>query len=287
MAKLRVVESQHKDPPYARNTRVRGWKFFLDYERINQSDTWALSPPDMRPWLLMLWHTAWQQVPAGSFSDDDQVIAAKIGMDYRLFAAHKDILMRGWERYSDGRLYHPVIIEQVLNYQATSKREAERKAAWRAKQKQEDRDDVPRDRHGTDVGVTTPEPEPVSLLAVSSVSSDEETTETTGQNSPRTASGLPRVPFAKIVDLYHAMLPMLPRVEKLTQTRKGYIRQRWREDLPTVQHWENFFAYVAQSKFLTGQAPGTNGKPPFISDLEWLTKPGNFAKIAEEKYHRG
>ena len=95
----------------------------------------------------------------------------------------------------------------------------------------------------------------------------------------------PPVPFAEIVDLYHRCLPELPRVEKLTKTREGYIRQRWQEDLPTLDHWRNYFAFVAQSAFLTGKSKPVNGKPPFRADIEWLTRPGNYAKVAEEKYH--
>lgn len=94
------------------------------------------------------------------------------------------------------------------------------------------------------------------------------------------------VPSAEIVGLYHEKLPMLPKVEKLTKARIGYIRQRWAEDLPTLEAWGNFFDDVSGSLFLTGRAPARDGKPPFRADLEWLTRPGNFAKIAEGKYHR-
>lgn len=93
-------------------------------------------------------------------------------------------------------------------------------------------------------------------------------------------------PIQQIVDLYHEALPELPRVRKLTDTRRGYIRQRWREDMPTLDNWKNFFAHVMQSRFLMGKEPGRDGGPPFIADLEWLTKSANFAKIAEGKYHR-
>lgn len=93
------------------------------------------------------------------------------------------------------------------------------------------------------------------------------------------------VPFKEIVDLYHRLLPMCPKVEKITKTRQGYIRQRWTEDLKTLDQWSKYFAYVAKSKFLTGKAQSTNGRAPFRADLEWLCRPGNFAKVAEEKYH--
>jgi hypothetical protein len=94
-----------------------------------------------------------------------------------------------------------------------------------------------------------------------------------------------RCPYTRIVDLYHEMLPDLPRVLKLTNTRKSYLRQRWREDLPDLDSWRRYFLLVAESPFLTGRAEAANGKRPFIADLEWLARPGNIAKVIEGKYH--
>lgn len=93
------------------------------------------------------------------------------------------------------------------------------------------------------------------------------------------------VPYKKIIDLYHKALPDLPAVAKLTPKRKGQIRQRYREDLPKLDQWENFFDYVAQSDFLMGRVQPTNDRKPFRADIEWLTNSTNFTKIAEEKYH--
>lgn len=35
--------------PYPSDTRPKGWRFELDYERIEASDTWALAPAEVRP----------------------------------------------------------------------------------------------------------------------------------------------------------------------------------------------------------------------------------------------
>lgn len=134
---LTAVPANMPEPPYPADTKAKGWRFELDYQQIDQSDTWALAPPEMRPWLLMLWLTSWRQIPAASFSDNDQVIAAKIGMDERLFLAHKDILLRGWARHSDGRIYHPVIVAQISNMLEIKEKSRVRKQEYRAKLSEE------------------------------------------------------------------------------------------------------------------------------------------------------
>ncbi len=93
-----------KPPPYPENTRAKGWRFELDLECIEQSDTWALAPAELRPWLLMLWATAWKQVPCGSLADDDALIAVRIGMESALFMKNREILMRGWWKAQDSGL---------------------------------------------------------------------------------------------------------------------------------------------------------------------------------------
>lgn len=264
---LQVVGGQSlPDAPYPPDTRVRGWKFQFDHERLNQSDTWAVAQPDQRPWLLMLWLTAWQQVPAGSMSADDQIIAAKIGMESRQFAANKDILLRGWVPHRDGRLYHPVIVEQVLEYLDRCRREKERKAKWRDKMA-----DVPRDRHGTDVGKTLPEPEPEPI-----------NTHASHESPKNSVLGRSPVPFAEIREAWIEALPTLTRpigVEHWTPNRKAQIAARWRDQLPDIDAWRDLFRRIYRSDFLMGRS-----NRPFRCDLFWVTKPENLLKIYEGKY---
>ena len=163
MASLALVHDgrQLPEPPYPPDTKTKGWRFELDYERALGSDTWALCPPEIRPWLLMLWAEAWRAVPAGTFSNDDQVIAARIGMPLNLFRAHREVLMRKWVLHADGRLYHHVVTERVLSLIGYRNAETERKAAYRSRQRnQEDAQIVTRVSRGTPVGETPPEPEP-------------------------------------------------------------------------------------------------------------------------------
>lgn len=110
---------------------------------------------------------------------------------------------------------------------------------------------------------------------------------------------LPDCPQVRIVEAYHDLLPMCPRVVDWTPARQASLRSRWREKaMPNgsgkgyrsedegLAYWRRFFGYVAESKFLTGRAEGRDGKPPFVADLEWLLKPSKFAKVIEGSYHR-
>ena len=115
---------------------------------------------------------------------------------------------------------------------------------------------------------------------------------TTGENKPPDGDLSPpaaaRVPYQKILDLYHDELPGLPTVRKLTDTRRGYIRQRWLDgDLPDLDTWGKYFKYVSTSDFLMGRKAGQRDRPPFQADLAWLCRPENFAKVFEGKYHHG
>lgn len=104
---------------------------------------------------------------------------------------------------------------------------------------------------------------------------------------PAPVSQAAPVPIGKIVDLYHEMLcPPLPKIVKLTKTREGLIRQRWlQKDLESLNDWEMYFTDVSRSDFLMGRTAPTNGRNVFSASLEWLCKPGNFAKVAEARYN--
>ena len=108
--------------------------------------------------------------------------------------------------------------------------------------------------------------------------------------------GLPKCNHQGVIDLYHQHLPTLRRVEVWNETRKGYLRQRWREvadelsktkeiEASDILAWfAEFFAHIGTSRFLTGKVNSKDGRA-FVADLEWILKPSNFAKIIEGKYH--
>jgi len=296
-----VADSVAPEPPYPADVLAKGWRFELDLERIRRSDTWALTPAEVRPWLLMLWAVAWEQSPCGSLPNDDALIAAHMGIPARQFSADREVLLRGWRLHADGRLYHATITERVLSMVDRRKTEAARVAAWREKRRAAAQEsDVTRNQRVS----TTPEPEPVPITTtqhyVLGVPADPEGSpvptpppDEIRREAPE--SVLLACPAQKLVDLYHQRLPTLPQCLVLTQARRGYLRARWRE-YALLHGWQSedeglaffadYFAHVSKSKFLTGRARGRDDRPPFTADIEWLFRPTNFAKVVEGKYHQ-
>lgn len=158
MQEVRVADVQSLPaPPYPRELRARGWRFEFDTERIKSSDTWAIAGPELRPWLLMLWMTAWDNHPVG-LPGDERAIAGQIGMNLREFQEHRDVLMRGWQMASDGRLYHPVLTERVVEMSLKRQKDAARMAIHRQKKNQALTENVTRDSHVSSPEVRHPPP---------------------------------------------------------------------------------------------------------------------------------
>jgi hypothetical protein len=92
-----------------------------------------------------------------------------------------------------------------------------------------------------------------------------------------------QVPYQSIVDLYNNILAEagLPRVSKLTDTRRKHLKARWNESPKTsdLDWWERFFSLVARTDFLIG-----NGRNGWRADFDWLIKQGNFLKVIEGRY---
>ena len=131
------------------------------------------------------------------------------------------------------------------------------------------------------------EKEEISQVSTDSTHTDTDTDTDKDLNTTRKSrASTSGVPFQAIVDKWNAIAERngLPQTVKITSTLKGQIRQRWK-DLPKLENWDNFFEYIEGNDFLAGRSsPGHNRDRPFRSALHWITKEGNFAKIAAKEY---
>jgi len=99
---------------------------------------------------------------------------------------------------------------------------------------------------------------------------------------PRTP---PPCPHEKIIELYHEVLPELPRVKVWNEYRRKLLQARWREDpdRQNLRWWREFFELVRRCPFLLGKIQTRDGNT-FKADLEWLLRPRNFPKVIEGRY---
>lgn len=89
----------------------------LHVARLRDSDLAAEGDPEGCWYAVLLWAAAWHQLPAGSLPDNDAVLTklCGLGRDIRTFRKHRTDALRGFVACADGRLYHPVIAEQVMS----------------------------------------------------------------------------------------------------------------------------------------------------------------------------
>jgi hypothetical protein len=144
---LRSVDVKLTPPPYPDSTRAGNYALAFDHIRINQSGTWIDADDDVRPWLLLLWFLAWQQIPCATLPNDDDRIAKLLRMPQGMFATHKKVLLGGWTLHSDGKLYHDYLTGCVLTMERDRRRYRERMQKHRAQVT--DSDTVTRDTHVT------------------------------------------------------------------------------------------------------------------------------------------
>lgn len=65
---------------------------------------------------VLLWCVAWHQLPAGSLPDNDEELCRLVGLgrDMKTWRKVRSGALRGWRRFADGRLYHKVVAEKVM-----------------------------------------------------------------------------------------------------------------------------------------------------------------------------
>jgi hypothetical protein len=88
----------------------------LEVRRLRDSGIAGVADAEVFRCAVLLWCTAWHQVPAGSLPQADADLCRLVGLgrDVRTWAKIKTGVLRGWRPFSDGRLYHPVVTEKVI-----------------------------------------------------------------------------------------------------------------------------------------------------------------------------
>jgi hypothetical protein len=84
--------------------------------RLFGSTLFAVATPLEFRAAFALWLNSWEQRPAGSLPSTDRELCrlAELGGDLAKWGKVKRMALRHWEICDDGRLYHPVVAEYVL-----------------------------------------------------------------------------------------------------------------------------------------------------------------------------
>ncbi len=88
-----------------------------------------------------------------------------------------------------------------------------------------------------------------------------------------------KVPYQKILSLYHTILPELPKVQTLTDKRKRYLKARWKEH-PDITWWEKvYMPKIRDSDFLMYGKDSWRG-----ADFDFIINSSKMVKILEGNY---
>ena len=100
-------------PPIPADVDLRDFRFMpLDVLSIRDGRL-PLGDPAIFRATMLLWFVAWHQLPAGSLDKDDEWLADHSGA-HADWPRIRDAVLAGFVEHADGRLYHPVVTEKVL-----------------------------------------------------------------------------------------------------------------------------------------------------------------------------
>jgi hypothetical protein len=104
-------------PPTPSEADLRHYKSMpLDVGRLRDSHIASQGDAEAFRCAVLLWCAAWHQVPAGSLPSDAATLVrlAGLGRDLKGWRKVAAVALHGFRTFSDGRLYHKVVSEKVI-----------------------------------------------------------------------------------------------------------------------------------------------------------------------------
>ena len=117
-------------PPVPADVDLRDFRFMpLDVLSIRDGRL-PLGDPAIFRATILLWFVAWHQFPAGSLDKDEEWLADHSGA-HADWPRIRDAVLAGFVEHADGRLYHPIVTEKVLEAWGRKRAKQRLKAADR------------------------------------------------------------------------------------------------------------------------------------------------------------
>ncbi len=288
----------------------------LDVVRLRDSDLASTESPEACWAAVLLWAASWHQVPAASLPDDDRVLSnlAGYGRVVKEWMKIRDGAMRGWIKCSDGRLYHPVVAEKAN--ESFLKKLKQRWATECARIK----------KHNDRAGTRVPTPYfddwfdagcplgqklnvPRDKLDCPDVVPSEKTSKGQGEGegegevlkpeakASSSPAKLPTCQTQSVIDLYHEILPNLPKVRLHTKDRVKAIRKVWDWVLTSLKPdhsrraetseqaiawFRSYFERATDNDFLMGRTPRAGAHADWQCDIDFLLTDRGMKQVIEK-----
>lgn len=297
-------------PPDCDLSSMDWFPFF--HRKLRRSTFWLNSSVEIRALSVELWCEAFSQTPAASLPDDDVALSDAAGFgrfDLGRWTALKPDAMKAWTLCSDRRWYHPFLAKVALEAFSLRLKDRARKGGEAGVKAQErlaeivflmERVTILLEGPGSSAGKKKPSTgkPPTSLVTGQDRTGKE--SKTPGADAPVSAGadrdllGDPhsapiggKISKKSIDAAFRAYCVVaeesgLPIPAKLTPKREGHIRARLGEHGDAA--WAKAIEHIRRSAFLRGETGRAEWRG---ADIDWLSKPTNFLKVLEGKYHDG
>jgi hypothetical protein len=300
----------------------------LDVVRLRDSDLAATETAEGFRAAVLLWCASWHQLPAASLPDDDRVLAnlAGYGRVVKEWLKEREGALRGWVKCDDGRLYHAVVAEKANEAWRGKLEQRWRTEASRVKKHNQRHHlegevavlmpdfeawlsfgrpqghalPVPEDRKPMSPGHGGDGPRVVPGETHSKGQGEGQGQGQLIEEKPSASSSpaaLPTCQTQAVVDLYHEVLPELPRCRLMPEKRKAAISKFWRWVLTSSKgdgsrraqtaeealSWaRDYFDRARENDFLMGRNPRTGEHANWQCDLDFLLTDRGMKHVIEK-----
>lgn len=110
--------AHHPPPPVPPDANLTHYDDMpLEVRRLRDSGIAGEPDAEIFRCAVLVWCAAWHQLPAGSLPNNDAELCRLVGLgrDLKTWNKLKRGVLRGWRLFADGRLYHPVVTEKVID----------------------------------------------------------------------------------------------------------------------------------------------------------------------------
>lgn len=130
------AQDELPDPLAGLEVDCRGLDFMpLDVARLRDSDLVAISSGEGFKAAVLLWAKSWWEIPAGSLLNNNRALARAVGVSEKDFEKVREEALHGWILCSDGRFYHPVIVDFAEKAAKNRRNQSERANSRWAKER--------------------------------------------------------------------------------------------------------------------------------------------------------